>query len=207
MLMSAVRRFKMGREVEDALDMIGEQDGQGAVPEGQADGGMDTDMQMQHQAIAQKAEETAQRMKLEQDKLFLEQQGKQADLAIQEKELALKEREMSLKEIQEAKPELDKGLEFQAEMHMQRERMQFEASEADKHRQVDLAKTIMAEFSGPDTTLTDPGQAIIRAGEIMDRIHQVLEAVQSVGGAPLAETTIMVAGDDPSENQGTGVIG
>ena len=207
MLMSAVRRFKMGREVEDALDMIGEQDGQGAAPEGQAEGGMDMDMQMEHQAIAQKAEETQQRMKLEQDKLFLEQQGKQADLAIQEKELALREREMSLKETQESKPELDKGLKFQAEMQMQRERMQFEASEADKHRQVDLAKTIMAEFSGPDVASTDPGQAISRAGEIMDRIHQVLEAVQSVGGAPLAETTIMVASDDTSENQGTGVIG
>ena len=203
MLMSAVRRFKMGREVEDALDLIGEQEGQAAESEGQAEGGMDMDMQMQHQAIAQKAEETAQRLKLEQDKLFLEQQGKQADLAIKEKELALMDREMALKEIEAAKPELDKGLKFQAEMEMQRERMQFEAAEADKHRQVDLAKTIMAEFSGPDVTLTDPGQAISRAAEIMDRIHQVLGAVQSVGGAPLAETTIMVASDEPGE----GVIG
>ena len=69
--------------------------------------------------------------------------------------------------------------------------MQFEAMEADKQRQVDLAKTIMAEFNSPEATLTDPAQALNRAAEIMARIKEVVSATN----LPLADTTMLVAGE------------
>ena len=69
--------------------------------------------------------------------------------------------------------------------------MQFEAMEADKQRQVELAKTIMAEVSAGEGTLTDPEQALNRAAEIMERIKSVVSATN----LPLAETTMLVAGE------------
>ena len=218
MLMSAVRRFKMGREVEDALDMIGEdQQGSGggdasaqqaqqaeqqAAQQEQAAAAQEAQMKMQmdQQNAALKAQEVQQKAQLEQAKMQLESSSKQADMMMAEKEIALKEREMSLKEYEAQKPEPDPGMKIQADMQMARDRMEFDASEADKQRQVDLAKTIMAEFSGPEGSLTDPEQALNRAAEIMSRIDAVLSATRMVGGdIPLSETTIMVAeGEEPT---------
>jgi hypothetical protein len=74
---------------------------------------------------------------------------------------------------------------------MAREKMQFEAMEADKQRQVELAKAIMAEFNEGENRPADPEQAITRAAEIMDRIKSVVSATN----LPLAETTMLVAGE------------
>ena len=81
-----------------------------------------------------------------------------------------------------------------------REKMQFEAMEADKQRQVELAKTIMAEFGGEET-LTDPAQALNRAAEIMARIKEVVSATN----LPLAETTMLVA-EEPAITETTIVV-
>jgi hypothetical protein len=132
----------------------------------------------------------------------METSSKEADLAMAEKELALKEREMSLKEFEAQKPEPDPSMKIQADMQMARERMEFDASEADKQRQVDLAKAIMAEFSGPEGgSLTDPEQALNRAAEIMGRINEVISATRGVGDVPLVDTAMMVAEDDPNMMQ------
>ena len=216
MLMSAVRRFKMGREVEDALDMIGE-DESGAPGDGDAQQAEAQQAQQQEQAVAAqdaqmkmqmeqqgaqlKAQELQQKAQMEQAKMQMESSGKEADLMMAEKELALKEREMSLKEFEAQKPEPDQNMKIQADMQMARERMEFDASEADKQRQVDLAKAIMAEFSGPEGSLTDPEQALNRAAEIMGRINEVISATRGIGGVPLVDTTIMVAEDDPNMMQ------
>jgi hypothetical protein len=155
---------------------------------------------MDQQNAALKAQEVQQKAQLEQAKMELESSSKQADMMMAEKEIALKEREMSLKEYEAQKPEPDPGMKIQADMQMARDRMEFDASEADKQRQVDLAKTIMAEFSGPEGSLTDPEQALNRASEIMERINEVIAATRMAGGnIPLAETTIMVAeGEEPT---------
>jgi hypothetical protein len=220
MLMSAVRRFRMGREVEDALDMIGEdekggsdqgaeaqQQAQQQAQQEQAAAAQDAQMkmQMEHQGAQLKAQELQQKAQMEQAKMQMEQSGKQADLAIAEKELALKEREMSLKEFEAQKPEPDQSIKIQADMQMARERMEFDASEADKQRQVDLAKAIMAEFSGPAGSLATPEDALNRAAEIMGRINEVVSATRGMGGIPLAETTIMVADGEPEMVQDFGV--
>jgi formylmethanofuran dehydrogenase subunit A len=87
-------------------------------------------------------------------------------------------------------------MKIEADMQMAREKMEFEASEADKQRQVDLAKAIMSEFNGPEVNMTSPEDALSRASEIMARINEVISATRDVGGMPLEETTVMVMDDD-----------
>ena len=213
MLMSAVRRFRMGREVEDALDMIGEDendsgaagDGQQQAQQAQQAQQMEQQaaaqadqmkMQMEQQNSAIKAQEAQTKAQIEQDKMQLDAKVQQASLMIQEQEIGLKERDMALKEFEAQKPEPDVGMRIQADMQMAREKMEFDASEADKQRQVDLAKAIMAEFNGPEVNMTSPEDALARASEIMARINEVVSATRDVGGMPLEENTIMVMDDD-----------
>ena len=191
MIMAAVRRFKLGREVEDALDMIGEND-PAANAEQQEGAGVEQALQMKLQIEQQEAQikqqEVEQKMQIEQAKMNMESQSKQADLAMEERDLGLRERELALKEFEAQKPNPESKI--QADVMLAREKMQFEAMEADKQRQVELAKTIMAEFGGEET-LTDPAQALNRAAEIMARIKEVVSATN----LPLAETTMLVSGE------------
>ena len=194
MIMAAVRRFKLGREVEDALDMIGENDPTKAqAQEGGAgvEQALQMKMQIEQQEAQTRAQEVQQKMQIDQARMNLESQIKQADLAMQEKELALREREIAIKEFEAQKPEPDVANKIQADMMMAREKMQFEAMEADKQRQVELAKAIMAEFNDGENRLAGPEQALTRAAEIMDRIKSVISATN----LPLAETTMLVAGE------------
>jgi hypothetical protein len=213
MLMSAVRRFRMGREVEDALDMIGEdEDGSGATDDAQqqvqqaqqmeqqaAAQAEQMKMQMEQQNSAIKAQEAQKKAEIEQGKMQIDAKVQQASLLIQEQEIGLKERDMALREFEAQKPEPDLGIKIQADMQMAREKMEFEASEADKQRQVDLAKAIMAEFNGPEVNTTSPEEALARASEIMARINEVVSATRDVGGMPLTETTVMVMDDDDED--------
>jgi hypothetical protein len=210
MLMSAVRRFRMGREVEDALDMIGENE-DGAAGDGQeiqaqqqqeqaaAAQADQMKIQMEQQNSAIKAQEAQAKAQIEQDKMQLDAKVQQASLMIQEQEIGLKERDMALKEFEAQKPEPDVGMKIQADMQMAREKMEFEASEADKQHQVDLAKVIMAEFNGPEVNMTSPEDALARASEIMARINEVISATRGIEGVPLAETTVMVMDDDDED--------
>ena len=190
MIMAAVRRFKLGREVEDALDMIGENEPAQEEGAGVAEA-LQMKLQIEQQEAQIKAQEVEQKLQIEQAKMNMESQGKQADLQMEEKDLALRERELALKEFEAQKPEPNPESKIQADVMLAREKMQFEAMEADKQRQVDLAKTIMAEFNSPEETLTDPAQALNRAAEIMARIKEVVSATN----LPLADTTMLVAGE------------
>tara|TARA_R110001599_G_scaffold15987_4_gene65878 strand:- start:2713 stop:3234 length:522 start_codon:yes stop_codon:yes gene_type:complete len=157
--------------------------------------------QIKQMGLQLKSQELGQKLRLDEQKMNLDMQGKQADLAIEEKGLLLREREMSLKEFEAQKPEPDVTNRIQADVLLAREKMQFEATEADKQRQVELAKTIMAEFSGGGETLTDPGQALNRAAEIMERIKTVIAATN----LPLPETTMLVSGE-PEVSETTIVV-
>tara|TARA_R110002074_G_scaffold9023_4_gene36405 strand:- start:3309 stop:5660 length:2352 start_codon:yes stop_codon:yes gene_type:complete len=207
MLMSAVRRFRMGREVEDALDMIGADDAGGGSDQAQQQAQQQAQsaaqaeqmkIQMEQQKAQLEAQEQQQKVQMEQTKIQMEVSGKEADLKVAEKEIALKERDMALREFEAQKPEPDPTMKIQADMQMAREKMEFDSSEADKQRQVDLAKTIMAEFSSPEGDGTNPEEALNRAAEIMSRINEVISMTRDVGEVPLAATTIMVAEDDPN---------
>ena len=80
-------------------------------------------------------------------------------------EIELKNRELALKEFEAQKPEPDRTV----DLLMARERMQFEAAEADKQRQVELAKAVMAQRA-PSGDVADAASAMSEAAEIMSRI-------------------------------------
>jgi len=170
LLMTSVRRFKMGREVEDALDMIGEEEEE---QEGQAQQPDPAQMQMQaEQAKAEqetqaRAQEAAQKAQMDQTKMQMESGIKQA-------ELALKEREIALKEFEAQKPEPDKSIELMIE----RERMAFEANEADKQRQVELAKALIAKSDSESPV--DEGDAMNQAADMMAQITAALTAPRAI---------------------------
>ena len=176
LLMTSVRRFKLGRDVEDALDMIGEdkEGEEGPSPEQQA---MQA-QQQQEQAMAQaeqakaqqeaqiKAQEAAQKAQLDQARLEM-------DGGIKQAEMALKEREIALKEFEAQKPEPDRSI----DLIMARERMQFEAMEADKQRQVELAKAIISKSEGEGVEMDG---AMDEAAQMMQQITAALTAPRAV---------------------------
>ena len=171
MLMMAIRRFKMGREVEDALDMIGEDDEQGQSDPAQAQQQQQAQQlaQQQAQMAQQEAQAAAQeaqvKIQMDQAKMQMDQAEAQSDAQIKQAEIELKNRELALKEFEAQKPEPDRTV----DLLMARERMQFEAAEADKQRQVELAKAVMAQRA-PSGDVADAASAMSEAAEIMSRI-------------------------------------
>ena len=95
----------------------------------------------------------------------MDQAKDQSDAQIKQAELELKGRELALKEFEAQKPEPDQTI----DLLIARERMQFEASESDKQRQVDLAKAVMAQ-SGPEGDVSGAAASMAQAAEIMERI-------------------------------------
>lgn len=108
MLMSAARKFKMGRQVEDQLDEIAEQQPQQQNPEAdqqkieaqkaqmelqmkQAEG------QMKMQQMQAKAQMDQQKMQMDMQKMQAEAANDQAELAIKHEELDIKRAELVLK--------------------------------------------------------------------------------------------------------------
>ena len=180
LLMTSVRRFKMGREVEDALDMIGvEEEGQEGQPEKPDPAAMQMqaeqaqaqqEAQAKAQESAQKAQESAQKAQLDQAKMQFDGQVKQA-------ELSLKERELALKEYEAQKPAPDETAKFQFDLQMARDRMEFDAMEADKQRQVELAKAMIAKA---ENAPVDESDAMNQAADMMGQILAALTAPKRV---------------------------
>jgi hypothetical protein len=149
-------------------------------------------MQIEQQNSALKAQEMQQKAEIEQVKTQLDGKVQQASLTLKEQEIALKARDMALKEFEAQKPEPDPNIKLQADMQMAREKMEFDAREADKQRRVDLVKAIMSEFNSSEGGFVSPEDAGARASEIMGRINEVVSATRQVGGVPLEESAIMV---------------
>lgn len=164
LLMTSVRKFKMGREVEDALDMIGEEE-EGEGGEGQ----MDPQMQQMHQQM----QEQMQAMQAEGQALMQENEALKADKSAEaqrtqmdgmkaQAELTLKERELSLKEFEAQRPGETKASpqeQWDYDTQMAREKMAFDAEQKALERQAaaeqkaldreaDLAKAVIAKSGG-----------------------------------------------------------
>lgn len=172
MLMTAVRKFKMGREVEDALDMIGEDpDGgdeqdQGPSPEVQQ-------MQMQMQELSQQAQQLQQENEqLKADK-GAEMQRTQQDGQKAQAELGIKSREIALKEFEAQQPQPDETIKIQADIQMAREKMEFEADQAALDRQKDVALALLSKGDGDAPE-----------GDGMNEAAAMLEAVTAALTAP-----------------------
>ena len=174
LLMTSVRRFKMGREVEDALDMIGvEEEEGGEQPDPQMEQ-MHQEMQQAMQEMQQQVQQLSQeneQLKADKgaDMQRLEMDGMKAQKAAEQKD-----REIGLKEFEAQKPQPDQTIKMQADMQMARERMQFEANEADKQRQVELAKAIIAKSD--EENPVDEGGAMDQAAMMMQQVTAALTA-------------------------------
>lgn len=180
LLMTSVRKFKMGREVEDALDMIGE----GEDEEGGQDQAMAAQQQAMQEAQAQEqakvqAEQqmAAQKAQVEQSRLEMDGMKAMKDAEQRDRELALKEREQELKEFIAQQPAPDMQAQWEYDLQVARERMEFEAMEADKQRQVELAKAIIAKSDGEGV---DMDGAMDEAAMMMERITAALTAPRAV---------------------------
>ena len=173
MLMTAVRKFKMGREVEDALDMIGEEEGEDAQPDPQM---LAMQEQMQElQGIAGELQKENEALKADKS---AEEQRTMMEGGKAQAELSLKEREIALKEFEAQKPgetPVDPQYEWQYNMQMEREKQAFEAQQNELDRQVDIAKTIIAKQDGPEGG---------EGGEAMDQSAAILETIKEALTAP-----------------------
>lgn len=182
-LMTAVRRFKMGREVEFALDTIGEGDEEGEQPQ-QPD---PAQMQMQAQAQAEqmqaqqegqmKMQEAQQKGQMDQAKMQMDGQAKQAELSLKERELALKEQEFAWKAQQ---PVVNPQEQWAYDQQVARERMQFEGAEADKQRQVELAKALISASGGEEGERVDGDDAMNDARAMLQQIVTAITAPKMI---------------------------
>tara|TARA_R100001377_G_scaffold85285_1_gene71261 strand:- start:4694 stop:5479 length:786 start_codon:yes stop_codon:yes gene_type:complete len=168
MIMTAVRKFKMGREVEDALDTIGEEDDD----EQQVDPAM---MQMQQQmqeaqGIMQQLQQENEELKAdkgaEEQRTIIDAEKAKAEYSLKQGDQALKTEEFRLKA---AQPIVSPQEQWAYDMERDRERMAFEAeqkaleriSEAEQKaldRDAELAKAIISKSdddSGVDAALAD----------------------------------------------------
>ena len=155
MIMTAVRKFKMGREVEDALDSIGEEDDD----EQQVDPAM---MQMQQQmqeaqGIMQQLQQENEELKAdkgaEEQRTIVEAEKARAEYLLKQSDQTLKAEEFKLKA---AQPVVSPQEQWEYDMKRDRERMAFEAeqkaleriSEAEQKaldRDAELAKAIISK--------------------------------------------------------------
>ena len=111
---------------------------------------------------------------MDQSKMQMDYEKAQMEGQVKQAELALKEREIALKEYEAQKPEPDRSI----DLIMARERMQFEAAEADKQRQVELAKAIIAKSD--DEKPVDEGGAMDQAAMMMRQVTAALTAPKMI---------------------------
>lgn len=101
MLLSAVRKFKMGRQVEDALEEIPDKQPQqqdGAAQQAQIDMQVkQAEAQMKMQEMQAKAQFEQQRMAMDMQKMQAEAANDQAEIAIKREELGIKQAELQIK--------------------------------------------------------------------------------------------------------------
>ena len=147
LLMTAVRKFKMGREVEDALDMIGEEkEGEEKQPDPAT---LQMQQQMQelqeaHQQMAQENEQLKADRTGDQERHQLDGIKVQGDLALKEREIALKEREAQKPDEEQPDPRAQ----WEYDMQMASEKMAFDAEQAALDRQADIAKALISKSGG-----------------------------------------------------------
>ena len=87
LLQSGIRRFKMGRSVEDAFEQIDIEQAKASLQQQQQQGQSDPDAEAKAQELQIKTEEIKQKLQLEAQKLQLKQQEQQADIQMEQQKL------------------------------------------------------------------------------------------------------------------------
>ncbi len=170
LLLTAVRKFKMGRDVEDALDMIGADDGKDKQPDPQV-----LQMQQQFQQLQQEHAQMAQ----ENQALKADKEEAQAKISMEGqkalKAAEQKDRELALKEFEAQKPVVDDAAKIEADIMMQREQRMFDADQNERDRQLELAKVLIAsEIENKDTAMSEAAAMMGAATETMQQMTDVI---------------------------------
>ena len=174
MIMTAVRKFKMGREVEDALDLIGESDDDEQQPDPammqmqqQMEEAQAILLQLQTENEELKADKSAeqQRTMIDQQSALMDADKAKAEYSLKQADQALKAEEFRLKA---AQPVATPQEQWAYDMEKECKRMAFDAeqksldrqSEAQQNsldRDADLAKALISKSddSQIDTDLSD----------------------------------------------------
>ena len=134
LLMTSVRKFKMGREVEDALDMIGEDENEEQQPDPAM---IQLQQQMQEmQPIMQQLQQENEQLKADKS---AEAQRTQMDGEKAVAEIELKRGDQSLKaqefELKASQPVVSPQEQMEYDMQMEREKMAFDAEQKALDRQ------------------------------------------------------------------------
>jgi hypothetical protein len=121
----------------------------GADPEKSALMQQNQALQQQMQQAQQAVMQEIERLKAENEAIKQSKQvdmmKAQADAQAKMQELEYKGRELALKEFDAQKPEPDQSVKIAADMEMARERMAFDAAEAEKDRQLEIMKLIVGK--------------------------------------------------------------
>ena len=168
MIMTAVRKFKMGREVEDALDMIGDDEDDEQQPDPAV---LQMQQQMQElQGVMQQLQQENEQLKAdkgaEEQRTMIDAEKAKAEYSLKQGDQELKAQEIQIKASQ---PIVSPQEQWAYDMERDRERMAFDAeqkalerqSEAEQNaldREAELAKAIIAKSdddSGVDAALSD----------------------------------------------------
>ncbi len=171
----------------------------------------------QNQAMQQQMQQAQQAVMQEIEQIRAEneaiKQSKEAEMAkvqmegqAKMMELALKDREMTLKEQEAMRPEPDETVKLQADLAMQNRKLEFEAAENEKDRQLEIQKIIMQkeppepEDDGPEAPVRfryiyNDGGDIIGAlkfeGEEMTEYHFAYDQDGNILGATEIEKEVI----------------
>ncbi len=169
-LMTAVRKFKMGREVEDALDQIGESDDEEQTPDPAM---MQMQQQLQElqpmlQQLQQENEQLKADRSAEQERAQMEGMRAQADYELKQGDQQLKAQELQFKASQ---PVVSPREQWDYDMQMAREKMAFDAEQAALDRQVEIAK---AMISARETEMQSAADINQGAADMMQTLADAL---------------------------------
>ena len=184
-LMTAVRKFKMGREVEFALDMIGEEDDgeeqtiDPAFAQAQEQMQVLMEQNQELQAAAQQADAQAAQAQDQAAQANDAVTRAGADIARERKiierefqvkvdELAVKDRAMAVREKELAAMEAtDPALKAEIERQIEQDKLAHQAEEKMRDRQVDLVKAIISKSGGEGDIEALADDAFREATEIL----------------------------------------
>ena len=154
LLMTSVRKFKMGREVEDALDMIGENEDE----EGQMDPAT-AQMQQQlqeMQPIMQQLQQENEQLKTdkstEMQRTQMDGEKAAAEIELKRGDQALKAQDLQLKASQ---PVVAPQEQWEYDAQMAREKMAFDAEQKALDRQLEIDKIVIASQPEVDAAASE----------------------------------------------------
>jgi len=157
LLQSGIRRFKMGRSVEDAFEQIDIEQAKASIEQQNQQGQSDPDAEAKAQGLQIKTEEVKQKLQLEVQKFQLKQQEQQADVALEQQKFQLEQQKVA------------------AELQLEREKAGLQLQLEDKKITVNQDKNKSDLDFRRDSELGLPKENLM--AEIEDKLTQAIQAI------------------------------